>query len=435
MGPRLVILSEAAKRNCPSPTPSTSGSGPLKEKNVDENRVPTEPLVEQRTIRQILESNSKFRKILFSKLDAGIVPPHNGLLLMVRTLCEGMFAGQQYPTTDQKLALAIKIIDAFPVLKKTKLSEVSPDYSFFFWKNGGKGPGHEHSGVIQTHTRNVCKNVSPSKKKFTRKPKNKQVINVSSEIVEMAQEMAQIEATSSSFNNIARSMAETHDLLIMMLDAKSKTFEILNVFPHFRSYNGMIIQKAYERLMPSYNKESNLKQVFARGLLVNRGTFSTFLDDNVRGCLRILVSLTRRGVRKSSLEESTDIEAELAAPIIRCITDAETALQEQLMKYVAWNVDANVDVAPHLIFNGNNYFIYVDAQLIHGGIDSIRALDTLFKVFTVFNIRPPAEVQKIIDFIEIICYGIKTTSTRQMVNRLVSSFKESIHADEKDADE
>ncbi|XP_021703234.1 uncharacterized protein LOC110677038 isoform X2 [Aedes aegypti] len=360
---------------------------------------------------------------------------------MVRILCAGMvndlMKNQKYPTFDQKMTLAQKIIETFPILKVTKLSDESPDYSFFFWQNGGRGPNNEHTGLIHNHIRNECKNMSPSKKKYKRTPKRQQVTTVSSEIIEMAQRCAQLEPTSINFNSISRSMADTHDLLLMMVDANKPVNEILNVLPHLKSYNGIMIQKAYERLMPTYNKESNLKQLFARGLLNESGSFSSFQDAHVRGCLRILLRLTRRGVRKTlqSIDpDSVDIEAELAAPVIQLIENTEASLQQQLMKYVATNVHTDKEVAPHLIFNGNMYLMYIQTQVIICGTDSINALDTLFKSFTVFRLPPPATLQKILDFIEIMCYQTKRNSSRQTVNNLAKSFRDSLDAEASDSD-
>lgn len=39
-------------------------------------------------MREILENNSKFRRVVYSKLDANIVPSHKELLMMVRIVCK-----------------------------------------------------------------------------------------------------------------------------------------------------------------------------------------------------------------------------------------------------------------------------------------------------------------------------------------------------------
>lgn len=338
MGPRLVILSNVAKKKCTSPnasdstplaeisqnqldirmTQSSPVSGPsktskaLNEAHTDGRSGPssTRSEHEPQSVRQTLEEAAKFRKTLYSKLDAGVVPNHRELLHMVRILCAGMvndlMKNQKYPTFDQKMTLAQKIIETFPILKVTKLSDESPDYSFFFWQNGGRGPNNEHTGLIHNHLRNECKNMSPSKKKYKRTPKRQQVTTVSSEIIEMAQRCAQLEPTSINFNSISRSMADTHDLLLMMVDANKPVNEILNVLPHLKSYNGIMIQKAYERLMPTYNKESNLKQLFARGLLNESGSFSSFQDGST--CSRMFTHFAaayqKRSAKNSSIDRS-----------------------------------------------------------------------------------------------------------------------------------
>lgn len=104
------------------------------------------------------------------------------------------------------------------------------------------------------------------------------------------------------------------------------------------------------------------------------------------------------------------------------------------MKYVASNAENGTDVAPHLISKGNLYLLYLQSQVIICGSDSVQALDVLFKSFTVFRVQPPSTLQKILDFIEIMCYKTKKSSSRQTVNKLAQSFQDSLNAEASDSD-
>lgn len=82
----------------------------------------------------------------------------------------------------------------------------------FFWKNGGRGPGYEPGyGLIQSHIRNACKQLSPKHKKFVHKKKPKQIDNVPIDIVQKAQDCSCKDPVSTNFNFILKCMNETHD--------------------------------------------------------------------------------------------------------------------------------------------------------------------------------------------------------------------------------
>ncbi|XP_065081594.1 uncharacterized protein LOC135704095 [Ochlerotatus camptorhynchus] len=391
---------------------------------------------EPTTIRQSLDRNAKFRSILYSKLDAGIVPIHKELLFMVRILCDSMVSKllneKIYPATKEKKSLAKKNIETFPVLTSTKLTESSPEYSYFFWRNAGKGPNHEHSGLIHSHLRNAAsKHLRSTDRKFTHKKKAEKVTTVSTVIIELAEECANKDGVSANFKAIMRGMEETHSLYVMMLQNRRSFSSILQTFPHFRSFHGVLIQKTYERITPNYDKNSILAKIFSRGLMVEQGIFSGIQDDNLRGCLRIMQALSRRGFKQQEREHDKDltIEHKIASDLVCFVLDTESSLAEQLARYVACNVEQGASVAPHIIFQGDEYFIYILGELIHCGDSSAQVLDVFFKCFSVFNVSVSPQLQKIKDFVDIVSFKTMKHSTRQSVNRLTAMFLESFKAD------
>ncbi|XP_062716798.1 uncharacterized protein LOC109622851 isoform X1 [Aedes albopictus] len=407
-------------------------------------------------MREILENNSKFRRVVYSKLDANIVPSHKELLMMVRVVCknavEKLVNHHVYPTFEEKKELAIRIIDTFPLLKNTKVAENAPDYSYFFWKNGGKNPGVEHTGLIQSHLRNACKNILPENKKFVHKRKLNTVTNVSPETIEKAQAIGCVDPVPVNFHAIMKGMAEAHDLLLMLLREKKRVHDILSIFPHFKTFNGVMvsiylricilmfvnaiqnsqIQKAYERMNPNYNKSSHIKQFLSRGLMLEDDNFNGVHDDHLRGCLRIFLVLGQRGTSKTIGIESLPVEEQLVAPLVRWIPKHDTSLAEQLAKYVGINLVQKVQ--PHIITDGEHYYIYLQGEILDCGKSSLQAIDVFFKSFCVFGVAVPAAVRKVIELFEVVAYKTKSNGSTQGVNHLAVKFSKSLSAEASDTD-
>ncbi|XP_058814082.1 uncharacterized protein LOC131677988 [Topomyia yanbarensis] len=175
--------------------------------------------------------------------------------------------------------------------------------------------------MIQTHLRNAAKNLPQSDRKFTHKIKKPNITSISSIILEQAEKCSQLERNAANFNKISKYMADTHELHVLLLYNKKSVRDILNVFPHLMSFEGLQIQKAFEMLNPGYNTNSDLRQIFARGLLIEDDKHMNVHDDCVRGCLRTMAALTRRGIKQKSALQHKNVENELAAPLITWIED------------------------------------------------------------------------------------------------------------------
>ncbi|XP_029713971.2 uncharacterized protein LOC115258094 [Aedes albopictus] len=253
----------------------------------------------------------------------------------------------------------------------------------FFWKNAGKGPNYEHSGLIQSHLRNMSKKLTPEQRKFTHKKKDAKVCSVPSEIIEQAEECARKDSIPANFTATVKCMDTTHSLFTMMLQEKKSLQSILQAFPHFKLYDGLLIQKAYERMTPNYDKNSNLIPILARGLMVETEMFAGIQDDNLRGCLRIMVRLKNRSLKSQARGPNDDlnVEDQLSSDLIRFVPETETSLEEQLARYVAFNHEHDTPVAPHLICKAGKYHLYIAGDLIELGEASVQALDVFLSVF------------------------------------------------------
>ncbi|XP_055536340.1 uncharacterized protein LOC129725002 [Wyeomyia smithii] len=153
MGPRLIVKSVIAKLIM-----TYKSEEPTAEPSQSSNQSSFS------SIRDALKGNKKTMKILYCKLNAKLIHTHKELLLITRVVCAGMVShllkNKKYPS-----------FETFPILQETKVADSSPDYSMFFWKNGGRGPNFEHTGLIQSHIRKTCRNLAPEERKLVHKAK------------------------------------------------------------------------------------------------------------------------------------------------------------------------------------------------------------------------------------------------------------------------
>ncbi|XP_058449048.1 uncharacterized protein LOC131429010 [Malaya genurostris] len=258
--------------------------------------------------------------------------------------------------------------------------------SLLFYANGGKGTGHEHTGYIQRHIRNLANKVPTELKKYRRR-----MISLvdDPEMIGVAKKCAKKEATTANFILIRDSMLQCVKLHTTLVARKGSAKEIMTTFPHFRSYNGKLISVHFH----------SVKSIRNYGL---------------RGCLRIMLKLNNRGIKRSS--EGGSIEEDPASPLIRWIPDTDEAFNEQITKYAASYTVNGCYPPAHILchaekFKSGTSYIYIDGELIRCRDNMITCIDVLVKAFVVFHVKPPAQLYKLIDFLYITGYKIMTVMT------------------------
>ncbi|XP_062557357.1 uncharacterized protein LOC134222231 [Armigeres subalbatus] len=115
MGPRKIILNVISKI-----TAQQEREIPKENENSEH----------EKTIQSILADEPKLQRVL-KLLTAGSIPATNELLKMNRVLTKFYFERmileeKRYPSWSEKQELAIKIIEAFPQLEKTRVSANAP---------------------------------------------------------------------------------------------------------------------------------------------------------------------------------------------------------------------------------------------------------------------------------------------------------------------
>lgn len=67
--------------------------------------------------------------------------------------------------------------------------------------------------------------------------------------------------------------------------------------------------------------------------------------------------------------------------------------------------------------------IYIQGETVKCNDTVITCIDVLIKSFEVLNVKPSAELYKIIDFINIVGYNVIKCSKRAIVNNLCKAFE------------
>ncbi|XP_058448992.1 uncharacterized protein LOC131428951 [Malaya genurostris] len=301
IGPRLIVLSVVDKMN--------KWNDPMSED------------MQSSALREILECNKKFRSILYEKLDAQIIPTDTEIKLMIRILCatmvERLMHDSMYPTWQQKQELALKILEEFPHLETTRVSENAPKESYFFWRNGGLSRG-QHTGLIETRVSKMRKDVLPENRQFRRT--KKETIVLKDGCVQLAAFLSGLLPTPANARQISEGMIQTTDLHKLLLQ-KSKSNEIVSTFPHLLSYEGEMVIQAFDRIHEKNIQDTgDLKMLLRAGILFDNSSWNMIQDDFIKGALRLMKKISNKGIKRTTgMENNASMEEITAAPIIKWI--------------------------------------------------------------------------------------------------------------------
>ncbi|XP_055585143.1 uncharacterized protein LOC129737993 [Uranotaenia lowii] len=378
---------------------------------------------ESSKIRKLLEANSKFAQtVLYKKLDKGLELDRKERCEMIRLLCsewsDRVFS-KSYPSTTEQQKLARDIIDTFPYLAKSEHSNEAA----FFNKNSGKGPNHPHSGIIYNHFRNLCHKVPSEKKKFKRS--NKTEIMITDEILETAEFLKKMEATSDNYTYITEYIVKCLPLFLTMLKHKKSPRNIIDTFPHLTGYNGDIIILLFEQIKPNFNKHANFNSMCSKGLLFKTTSFCRVEDDNLKGLLRIWMQLNCQGLERKS--EEGDAEEQLASALIKWIGEDDTDLRDYLAQSEVNYIRNNTYPSGHILCQGRPfclgiYSVYISGIIIRTNGNFLKALEV--KSHHVLGTKPSSQLAKLLEFIDFHCLKIVNTSSRNGVIKLVQAFDE-----------
>ncbi|XP_055525533.1 uncharacterized protein LOC129718622 [Wyeomyia smithii] len=137
----------------------------------------------------------------------------------------------------EKWNLAKSILGTFPQLEGTRRMPEAPKESAFFWKNGGNLRG-AHTGLIETRTNNMRKDLPREKRKFTRDKDLVIMAAVDDDIVEKAELCAAISAVTENVRRIGELMESTFYYHKYLLTTRATFSDIISVFPHLLSFEG-----------------------------------------------------------------------------------------------------------------------------------------------------------------------------------------------------
>ncbi|XP_065091847.1 uncharacterized protein LOC135712734 [Ochlerotatus camptorhynchus] len=388
----------------------------------------TESGQEDESIRSILVKDPRFRPVL-ALLDQELVPDSAGLCHMNRLLTKHFFEERimiekRYPKKQEKHDLALKILEAFPHLERTRVNSDAPKESYFFWVTGGKGKG-PHTGLIETRTSNMRKEVPPEERRYQRR---KETVNyiLSDSIRECATEIASLAPLPQNEETIANGMAECIDLHSCILQqGESNPIEtLLGTFPHLLAYGGKMILQVFQRLHTFYNSSADLDNFLRVGLLLDASSFCSVENKYIKGALRMMKKLVMNGKKEEADDMSSD-EAE-ASPLIRWLKRKENELD---VAVVQRHISERSYLAPHIVciadvFKEGNLFVVFQGKFIPCGKSATHALDVFFKMFAVFGIPVPVLLRKIHELMMVHLWKISNSCKSITVTRLISRLKE-----------
>lgn len=436
-GPRMIILKSISDTKQDKQTES-SDSSDSESVHEDEPQTPSK-------LRSTLMSDSKFRiNVLLPILDRNEVPDINGLHHLTRLACKDVenrirSQGQQgYPTTGEQRQIALDILKTFPHLSKTRVTQDAPDESRFFYENNGKSSG-KHSGYVYHRIRNIIKDIPDDQHKYQR-PRSMESENESStsraEILEQAQERAELlkakEPHSSAARFICEQMAACHELHLKMLRDKKGLDNILETFPHFRSYDGLVIHQAFLRHFPHCAQECKLKFVLSKCLFYVKHRYTEVKNAYIKGCLRLIAKIPSRGTGRSADATQDEIDLQMARPLIRWVPVIGNE-KETLDNYLKTDETSNSD--PHILclaqpMENGSYVLIFGGKSIVKLKSAIHAIDSFFKCFTIFGVDVPTPLRMWYDFVACTVYKTIALSDRSTVNDEVAAFREVIQAEE-----
>nr|XP_029728618.1 uncharacterized protein LOC109415329 [Aedes albopictus]XP_029728619.1 uncharacterized protein LOC109415329 [Aedes albopictus] len=320
------------------------------------------------------------------------------------------------PTFREKHQLAKDIVKSFPQLKETRPYKLAPPEAAFFWKNGGKGLGKPHTGYIETRVCNKRKDIPKENRKF-RRPVKSVKDDVDPSLIDKAKLCSALAANTDNIRAISDLLKASAAYHLHLIKAHTDARTILQIFPHFCSFSGIMLQQAYERLR-RINPKADIRKALIKCLSVNQ-MFPDVEDKIIRGALRALAFLNRRGTKKESVNpiEQTGTEC-FASTVIRWVEPIE-----------GWETNLMPDSDSYIVclakpLKQGEYYVYLHGKLIFCGIQAARSVDILTKSFEVLGTKPPSEIGKLVEFLEIYTYNVTRYSTRAKVNSLVNRLKE-----------
>lgn len=352
-------------------------------------------------------------------LDNEEIPDSDQLNAMNRALMGHFFAGNPYPTLNDKQELAKKYILAFPFLSQLRKNNTDPPESYFFYKNGGKERGL-HTGIIQSHCHHLQTKIKPEdRKQKKRKPADNR--EEPSELVQPAREIASMRACNANIAEIQSGMESCHALFVFLTNKKGPNClqNVLQAFPHVLSFQGIIIRQIFDRLHPEQSNARSIEQLLRAGILLDERSFSSFDDKLVRGALRILKQMPNRGISLKG-QVGADPDVVFAQPLIQWIhTDATKSNNEWLDNHA----EDESNQMPHIVClaptkqSGQFYVVFNSYSLSVGNHFPI-AVEILFKMIVALNLKTPAPLKKMYDLIALQIFKTINSSESVAVTKL-----------------
>ncbi|XP_055534136.1 uncharacterized protein LOC129723758 isoform X2 [Wyeomyia smithii] len=163
------------------------------------------------------------------------------------------------------------------------------------------------------------KEVPLDKRKFRRTKNMPNLEFITEQMTASAEMLTALEATAQNCLEISTIMKQCFSIHKNMITQGKNVHQIYSYFPHLKSYQGLLVQQAFGRLLENPEPEGSLKRILSQALLLQREAFNEVNDVYIRGCLILMKEMAVRGVKRPM--ETMDLSPEeiYASPLIKWI--------------------------------------------------------------------------------------------------------------------
>ncbi|XP_055605907.1 uncharacterized protein LOC129754071 [Uranotaenia lowii] len=400
----------------------------IKETKIKKSEEPsTSKTAEKESIRELLSKHSKMKFLINNYLDVGKLPEKSKIHELIRFLCEPyekrIYDGKGYPSMTEQWILAKAVVKEFPILKTLRTLDSQPDeFPLFAWR-GGQETG-DHSGLIYSRVRNIIKKLPTELKKYSRRKIIDPESMVTESMIQIADDLVEVFPNSSNKLFINMGMKKCEFLHASMLKYNRTPEEILEKFPHFKSYDGEMITLMYYMMKPTACRTINFLEICLKGTMLNNMTFREVEDVNLRGFLRLYKRL--RGPAKKNTEgEYSNVEELSVAEMIKWKTDVEEYLLSSSTQ------DPQI-ICNAPVFKAGDYYLIIGKQVVVKTASFVKIIDLFFKSLLVFGALERSNLKMINDVVSISIYKTLKTSRRKCVNEVCSMLKEAENVEDED---
>uniref|UniRef100_A0A8D8I0V2 (northern house mosquito) hypothetical protein n=1 Tax=Culex pipiens TaxID=7175 RepID=A0A8D8I0V2_CULPI len=382
--------------------------------NTQQSSSNNDKLITVKNIKDVMGSSLALQRIVKCKLEVAEPVPliKKEKNRICRILCEHFFTelkmSKKTITTQSKKELAIKICEAYPILKWDKMDR--PAEAEWFWEHNGESRG-PHTGFIQSW----CKNQSGEKD-----PTNKRAASCSLDVMEEIDELDNIiDENEANLTRIIELMNSTFSYRDKVRRKSKHNLFDVEGFKFLMKFEGKLIFREFDLIFPTERKSFTSIAPFC--MMIN-DFYENVNFYEIKCMMKIIKYLTQQGKKTAQADPSLSMEEDMVADVVRWTNEKNPTVElflEQTMiehPFILCNARA---------MNCGDYHIVVNKRSLTISRVFSDALDLLLKAYTVLNFNVPPRFSKTFEFLNVILLKTKKCSHIKKVDALIQKIESS----------